>query len=127
VHAASTVSGFEYQPSTKFLIYAYYGGAYFGRNVAIDPITGTPVGYGYTGSPNSHNRTIQEATFGFTNTFWKDPRYGALQFMTQYSYLTRNPWYVTNGQPRNANVNMVFLNLRYTLPGAAPHIAAPNP
>ncbi|MCL4401297.1 MAG: hypothetical protein M1436_01350 [Acidobacteria bacterium] len=120
VHAASTVSGFEYQPSGKLLLYAYYGGTYFGRNVAVDPANGKPVGYGYAGSPNSQNRAIQEATFGFTNTFWKDPRYGALQFMGQYSYLTRNPWSVAAGQPLNANNNMVFLNLRYLLPGAAP-------
>jgi hypothetical protein len=122
VRAASTVSGFEYQPNSNLLLYAYYGGAYFGRNVAIDPDTGKPVGYGYSGSPNSQNRAIQEATFGFTKTFWKDPRYGALQLMTQYSYLTRAPWYVAAGQPARANSNMVFLNLRYLLPGAPPHI-----
>ncbi len=122
VHAASTVSGFEYQPGSNFMVYAYYGGAYFGRNTAIDPSTGKPVGYGYAGSPNNQNRAIQEATFGFTETFWKDPRYGALQFMTQYSYLTRDPWYVASGQPAKANNNMVFLNLRYTLPGAPPHV-----
>ncbi|MBZ5583438.1 MAG: hypothetical protein LAQ30_14750 [Acidobacteriia bacterium] len=122
VRASSTVSGFEYQPSGAFLLYAYYGGAYFGKNVAIDPANGKLVGYGYPGSPNGQNRAIQEATFGFTDTFWKDPRYGALQFMTQYSYLARNPWSVAAGQPASANVNMVFLNLRYTLPGSAPHI-----
>jgi hypothetical protein len=122
VRAASTVSGFEYQPNSNLLLYGYYGGAYFGRNVAIDPANGKPVGYGYTGSPNGQNRSIQEATVGFTNTFWKDPRYGALQFMAQYSYLTRSPWSVASGQPAKANNNMVFLNLRYTLPGSAPRI-----
>jgi hypothetical protein len=122
VHSASTVSGFEYQANPNLLVYAYYGGVYFGRNVAIDPANGKPVGYGYSGSPSSQNRAIQEATFGFTKTFWKDPKYGALQFMTQYSYLTRSPWHVAAGQPSSANSNMVFLNLRYLLPGAPPHI-----
>lgn len=122
VRAASTLSGLEYQAGKKWLLYAYYGGAYFGKNVTIDPITGKPVGYGYSGSPNSQNRSIQEATLGFTNTFWKDPKYGALQFMTQYSYVTRNPWYVGPGQPANAHLNMVFLNLRYALPGAPPAV-----
>ena len=81
---------------------------------------GKPVGYGYTGSASSNNRTIQEATFGLSQTFWKDPKYGALQLMFQYSYLQRNPWYVAARPAVNANVNMVFFNLRYLLPGSAP-------
>ena len=55
-----------------------------------------------------------------TQTLWRDPKYGALQLMFQYSYLQRNPWYVATGQPSNANVNMVFWNLRYLLPGIPP-------
>ena len=35
IHASSTVSGFEYT-NKKTMIYAYYGGLYVGRNVAID-------------------------------------------------------------------------------------------
>jgi hypothetical protein len=101
------------------MIYAYYGAIYVGRNVAIDT-NGMPVGYGYSGAPSSQNRTIQEPTFGFNQTIWKDPKWGAVNFMGQYSYLTRNPWYVATGQPKNAIDNMVFFNLRYTLPGSAP-------
>jgi hypothetical protein len=89
--------------------------------VTIDPATGKPVGYGYTGSPSSHNRAIQEATFGWIQTMWKNPTYGALQFISQYSYLTRSPWYIASG-PDNAHLNMVFLDLRYTLPGAPPPV-----
>jgi len=118
IHAISTVSGIEYTRK-KTMIYAYYGGLYVGRNVAIDT-NGKPVGYGYTGAPNGQNRGIQEPTFGFNQTLWKDAKYGALNFMGQYSYLTRNPWYVATGQPLNASLNMFFFNLRYTLPGSAP-------
>ena len=120
VHSASTVDGFEYQATPKTVFYGYYGGAYFKRNVAIDPANGRQVGFGYTGSPGNHNRAIQEGTLGFTHTFWRDPNYGAMQFMVQYSYLVRHPWYVAPGQPGRANLNMLFLNLRYTLPGAPP-------
>jgi hypothetical protein len=120
IHADSTVTGFEANHK-NILVYGYYGGIYVGRNVAIDT-TGTPVGYGFTGAPSNQNRAIQEATFGFNQTLWKDAKYGALNFMGQYSYLTRNPWYVANGQPNNASVNMLFFNLRYTLPGSAPTI-----
>jgi hypothetical protein len=118
IHADSTVSGIEYTHKNT-LIYGYYGGLYVGRNVAIDT-NGSPVGYGYAGASAGQNRAIQEGTFGFAQTLWKNPKYGALTFMGQYSYLQRNPWYVATGQPKEAHLNMAFLNLRYTLPGSAP-------
>ena len=105
--------------SSDLMIYAYYGGVYIGRNTALDT-NGKLIGYGFTGSANSQNRIIQEATFGFNQTLWKSAKYGALNFMGQYSYLTRSPWYVAFGAPANANINMLFFNLRYTLPGSAP-------
>jgi hypothetical protein len=120
VHAASTVSGIEAQAGNTQL-YAYYGGVYVKRNVALD-VNLTPVGYGYAGSPNSQNRSIQELTFGMTRTFWKDAKYGALQVMGQYSYVMRGPWAVAAGAPSSAHSNMVFFNLRYTLPGSAPTV-----
>lgn len=118
VHASSTVSGFEYTHKNT-LLFVYYGGLYVGRNTAIDT-NGKYVGYGYTGSSSGQNRAVQEATFGLNQTIWKDAKYGALNFIGQYSYLTRNPWYIAAGQPSNASLNMVFFDLRYTLPGSAP-------
>ena len=131
LHASSTVSGFEYTHKNTML-YAYYGGIYAGRNFTIVPISTTsgtppvtttkltPFGYGYTGASTAQNRAIQEGTFGFNQTIWKDAKYGAVNFMGQYSYVVRDPWSVASGQPANANLNMVFFNLRYTLPGSAP-------
>ncbi|MBO0799986.1 MAG: hypothetical protein J2P31_14290, partial [Blastocatellia bacterium] len=119
VHSLSTVSGLEVQARKNTLLYGYYGGVYIQRNIVIDA-NGNMVGYGYIGSGNGQNRSIQEGTFGFTHTFWRDPKYGALQFMGQYSYLTRNPWFVATGQPDAARANIFFLNLRYALPGSAP-------
>jgi hypothetical protein len=118
IHSGSTLTGFELTHK-KTMIYAYYGGIYIDRNTAVDT-TGKLIGYGYTGSANSQNRIIQEATFGINQTVWKHAKYGALIFMGQYSYLTRSPWYVASGQPANASINMLFFNLRYTLPGSAP-------
>jgi len=118
--STSTVDGIEYQATPKTMFYAYYGGAYFKRAVAIDPANGQEVGFGYTGSPSNHNRTIQQGTVGFNYTFWRDPDYGAMQFMTQYSYLVRHPWYVAPGQPGSAHLNMLYLTLRYMLPGSPP-------
>ena len=123
LHSNSTVSGFEYT-NKNTLIFAYYGGIMIGRDPVIDT-TGKFVGYGYTGASSSQNRTIQEATFGFNQAIWKHPKYGSLNLIGQYSYLTRDPWYVATGQPSNATLNMVFFDLRYTLPGSAPTLGRP--
>jgi hypothetical protein len=121
VHADSTVDGFEWTIHNS-LLFAYYGADYIGKDVAIDTAAKDAfIGYGYPKSANSQNRTIQEGTFGINQTFWKNPNYGALSFIGQYSYLFRDPWYVAAGAPRNAHNSMVFLDLRYTLPGQAPH------
>lgn len=122
VHSGSTVTGFEAQATKNTQLYGYYGGVYVQRNVAIDPTNGNPIGYGYAGSPGGQNRVIHQATFGFTRTFWRDPKYGALQLMGQYSYLLRHPWNVAPGQPGDAHVHMTFMNLRYLLPGTAPAV-----
>lgn len=116
IKAASTVSGFEFT-HRQTLLYAYYGGIYAYRNLALDANGLDIIGYGLPTS-SSQNRTIQEETFGFNQTFWKDARYGALNLMGQYSYVNRNPWATVD--PSDAHVNMFFLNLRYTLPGSAP-------
>jgi hypothetical protein len=122
VHSGSTVNGFEFTRK-KTLLYAYYSGIYIMRNTAIDIGKTTPtLGYGYSGSSSGQNRAIQQITFGFNQTIWKDAKWGAVNFMGQYAYLVRDPWYVNyaTGQPPNANNNIVFFNLRYTLPGSAP-------
>ena len=115
VHSSSGVAGFEIQASPKDQIYMYYGGAYFSRNYSVSA-PGQFVGFGFPGSSTSANRSIQEATFGYTRTFWKNPNYGAIQLMGQYSYVTRSPWAVPGGAPANARTNILYGNLRYVLP-----------
>ncbi len=128
LHSSSTVTGLEYVNRGQ-MIYAYYGGIMVGRDSVIDS-NGKLVGYGYAGSATSQNRTIQELTFGTNNTIWKHPKYGALNFISQFSYVVRDPWYiapVTSGptNPVNATDNMLFFDLRYTLPGSAPTLGKP--
>jgi hypothetical protein len=120
VRAMSTMDGVEYQVRPKLKLWAYYGGTYIDRNVAIDSSNGTLVGYGYDGSPDNQNRSIQEVTAGFTRFFWQNPKYGALQFSGQYSWLVRRPWFVGSGRPASANLNMLYLGLRYAIPAARP-------
>jgi hypothetical protein len=124
LHSYSGIGGFEYQVSPKLLLAGYYGGDYFQRNFFLDTSAGakpnTFVGYGAPGVANANalaaNRAIQEPTFDFIYTFWKNPQYGALQINNQISYLTRAPWVVPAGQPKNARSTMVWSNLRYVLP-----------
>jgi hypothetical protein len=136
VHADSAIAGLEYQINKRTMFYGYYGGIFIGRNFGINcyvqPIppmsppgttaacnstpTSTPsyIGYGYPGSSNSQNRSIQEPTFGIIETFWKNPHYGSLQLITQYSYVTRDPWVVSG--PKDAHLSMGYVDLRYVLP-----------
>jgi hypothetical protein len=122
IHSGGTVDGIEAVVNKNTLLYAYYGGIYVGRNVVVDTNGTSLVGYGYRGSSNSQNRAIQEITFGFNQTLWKDAKYGALNFMGQYEYLMRSPWYwaanVAGG--KGTHDNTIYFNFRYTLPGGAP-------
>ena len=115
VHTYSTVDGFEANAGKNTLIYGYYGGIYIKRDVAVDA-NGKLVGYGFAGSPNGQNRAIQEGTLGVVQTLWKNASYGSLSLIAQYSYLTRNPWYVAMESAKNGKTNMYWVDLRYTLP-----------
>ena len=121
VKSASTVGGFEWTTQPKdnpkgisTLWYGYYGGLYVDRAAYLDT-NGKWIGYGQPGSSAAANRAIQEATFGVIQTFWKSPMYGDLKLITQYSYLTRNPWAPVTGVSA-AHSHMVWVDLRYDLP-----------
>jgi hypothetical protein len=120
VHSGSAIGGFEYQVVPKTMLYGYYSGAYFGRNYSSSTAGTPPVvtlsGYGYPGSANSANRFLYEPTFGIIQTMWRNPSYGDLKVITQYSYVSRTPWFVAAGQPTTAHTSMVYLDLRYDLP-----------
>jgi hypothetical protein len=121
LHADGWVSGLE-GTCKNTQLYAYYSGDYIGRNVAIDANGTSLIGYGYRGAANSQNRSIQEITFGFNQTIWKDAKYGAINLMGQYEYLMRLPWYVAVNAPKATHDNTIYFNVRYTLPGGAPAV-----
>lgn len=120
VHGGSGLAGFEYQPVSKTVFGLYYGAAYFQRNAFLDTSAGakpnTIIGFGGPQSANTNNRSIQQPTFDWTQTFWRNPQYGAVQLVTQTSYLTRSPWFVAPGQPKNAHLVMVYTTMRYVIP-----------
>ncbi|MGB8889893.1 MAG: hypothetical protein WCC87_24430 [Candidatus Korobacteraceae bacterium] len=132
VHAGAGSAGLEWRATPKQAFAVYYGADYFGQNFFPDTTNtmkpGTIIGFGGPGSPNTNNRTIQQATFDWISTFWTNPRHGALQAYTQYSYLTRAPWYVAPGTPKNAHLSMVYVGLRYVLPTTSGTLAkVPRP
>ena len=123
VHVGAGSAGIEWIASEKEAFAAYYGADYFGRNFFPDTTNriqpGTIIGFGGPGSSNANNRAIQQITFDWLQTFWKNPRYGALQSYVQYSYLTRAPWFVAPETPNNAHLSMVYFGFRYVLPSTS--------
>ncbi|HMD61325.1 MAG TPA: hypothetical protein VKG78_07830 [Opitutaceae bacterium] len=115
VKATSEIFGLEYAFVPEDTASVYWSEADFGQRFDKLP-NGSYVGYGYTGSASSNNKKIEEFTLANTYTFWKNPSYGALQLIAQVSRVERTPWYVAAGTPGNANVNVVYLDLRYVLP-----------
>jgi hypothetical protein len=120
VHAGGALVGAEAQAGKNTQFGFYYGGFYFQRNAFQDttsPLVTKPfIGFGGLNSPNSANRAIQEGSFEWTQTFWKNPQYGAVLLVTQTSYVTRSPWFVALGAPKNAHLMMGFVSVRYVLP-----------
>lgn len=123
IHSGSGVGGFEWQTTPKLLLDGYYSGAYFFRNYDLTTkALGTPcgtlycVGFGFPGSANTNNRDYQEGTVGFIPTIWSSPNYGKLQFISQFSYVVRAPWFVPAGSPKNAHAFITYVNLRYIIP-----------
>ena len=123
VHAGAGSAGFEWRANDRQAFAVYYGADYFGRNFFPDTTNttnpGTIIGFGGPTSPNTNNRAIQQVTFDWLLTFWKSQRYGAVQYYTQYSYLTRAPWFVAPDNPKNAHLSMVYAGIRYVLPSTS--------
>jgi hypothetical protein len=123
VHAGAGSAGLEWRANEKAAFAVYYGADYYGRNFFPDTTNttnpGAIIGYGGPGSPNTNNRAIQQITFDWLFTFWKSPRHGALQYYTQYSYLTRAPWFIAPDNPKNAHLSMVYAGIRYVLPSTS--------
>ena len=72
VHSGDVLFGVEYQPFPKTQLGAYYGAVYFQRNFFADTSAGGGgkiIGFGGPGSANTNNKSIQEPTFDFNQTF----------------------------------------------------------
>jgi hypothetical protein len=122
--------------SDKWDIYTNAGGEYAARTAYVNS-SGKGVGYGSplfnnTGCstetlPGSNGftpgaltnctgdtRNILQGTFGFWYRFYKGPK-GTVQWGPQYSYVVRNTWSGTGGDPHGIE-NMFLTSFRYYLP-----------
>jgi hypothetical protein len=113
VGSNSFLAGVEAQVRPPTMIFGYYGTVRIDREVADD--AGKPIGYGVPGSTTA-NKSIDETTLGFNHAFFREPRYGAMQLIVQYSYVTRTPWSVPEGTPSSAHTHMLYVSARYVLP-----------
>jgi hypothetical protein len=122
VHSGNALAGVELQPGKNTQFGIYYGGMYAQRNAFPDitspAVTKPIIGFGGIGEAGAtaQNRSVQEATIDWTQTFWRNPQYGAVLLVTQASYVTRSPWFVALGAPKNAHLTMGYVSLRYVLP-----------
>jgi hypothetical protein len=97
------------------LLYGYYSLAHATQNTTLDADGKTVIGYGVANS-QTPNQKMDEATVGFIQTFFRDPKIGGMQLIFQYSNLQRTPFSVPAGTPANAKMNMVYIDIRYLLP-----------
>lgn len=119
VKADGSVDGFE-AVVRNTLVYGYWGGIFGERNTALD-VNGSLIGFGFKGSGAAENRAINEITFGFNQTMWRNPRYGAINLMGQYYWAQRSPWSIPVTAPKTAHDDTIFMDVRYTLPGSMPN------
>ncbi len=98
----------------KSLIYGYYSWIKGDQALALDT-NGKQIGFGTTGN-NVANNTLSEATVGLTQTFYRDPKFGGIQLLIQYSQVKRTPFSVPAGTPTSAKTNMFYVDVRYILP-----------
>jgi hypothetical protein len=135
IRGGQVLGTLEVHPMPKLDLYFNVGGEYASRAAYINT-SGSGEGYG---SPKFNNtacnvepvptnqftppapspctgdtRNLIEGTFGFWYRFYKGEK-GTLQWGPQYSYVVRNTWSGTGGEPR-ANENMIFTSFRYYLP-----------
>jgi hypothetical protein len=113
IGSTAVLGGAEWQARPMTMVFGYFGTVRVDQEVASDG--GRSIGYGITGA-TAANKSIEETTVGFNHAFFRQPRYGSLSLIVQYSHVTRQPWSVPDGTPSTAHLHMVYVTARYTLP-----------
>ncbi len=114
IPTTSWAAGFEYTISPPLSLAVYDSGVRIDSSYSADA-GGTFIGFGYPGSPNTNNRSIDEVTGVVGWQPWKIPGRGSMQWNTQLSWLRRTPWSIGTA-PSSAQAVMVLTQIRYNLP-----------
>jgi hypothetical protein len=140
IRSYQALATLEYH-TKRFDFYMNGGEEYGGRRWQIDPVSGAAVGYGspvfnvagcYTetlpgsggfafgalANCSADTQRLIEGTIGWWYRPYNGPK-GRIQIGPQYSYLTRDAWWGTNGTGYSAPHgidNMIFTSFRYYLP-----------
>jgi hypothetical protein len=114
IGTTSWVGGVEQKISSSISVGGYYSGVNTDETVAVDT-DGGYIGYGFPGSSNSNNRSIQEIAGTLSYLVVRTDDRGSVQFNVQGSWLTREPWSRGSGPP-SADALMFFAQVRYNLP-----------
>jgi hypothetical protein len=114
IPTTSWVAGFEFALSPLMSLGAYDSGVRIDSSYSSD-VGGAYIGFGYPGSPNTNNRSIDEITGVVGWQPWKIAGRGSLQWNTQLSWVRREPWSTGTG-PSSASTVMVLTQIRYNLP-----------
>jgi hypothetical protein len=114
IPARSGAVGVEYQISAPFSIAAYYSGVRIDNRYSVDA-DGAFIGFGFPGSTNADNRTIDEVTGVFGWQPWNTPGRGSMQWTSQVAWVRRTPWSTGTG-PSSAHATMFLTQIRYNLP-----------
>jgi hypothetical protein len=110
----SWVGGVEWALGSRASIAGYYSGSDTDKQSATDT-DGTFIGFGFPGSSNANNKTIQELTLTASLLSFRSPNRGSAQINLQYSWLERKPWESGAG-PSSASMHLFFVQVRYNLP-----------
>ncbi len=77
---------------------------------------GSAIGFGFPGSPSSHNRSIQELSATGAYQIVRTPDRGSAQFNAQVSWLTREPLSTPQTGLSSARSFLFLAQVRYNLP-----------
>jgi hypothetical protein len=113
IGSTSGMVGVEAQIRPPTMVFGYYGTVRIDQEVSTDG--NTPIGYGVAGDTGA-NRSIDETTAGVNHAFFRNPNYGALHLILQYSYVARTPWSVPEGTPSSAHAHVFYVAARYVIP-----------
>lgn len=114
IPVTSWVAGVEQVLTPRISLAGYYSGVHADDTWVVDT-DGRNIGFGFPGSSNAVNKTIDEVTATVSYLAVRTDNRGSAQVNFQTSWLRREPWSQGNG-PDSARAFLFFAQVRYNLP-----------